>query len=209
MAQCPNCSASITDDFGLTECANCHAQLLVHIDGQVEFSGSADAQPVAEEPAYEEPAYEEPTFEEPAYEEPAYEEPVYAEAPVEESAPSYDFDEPEPAPEPAPVAPVGNDSPDLSDIAAFGNSEASGGREGALRYNVRITGIDTVDVREAVREALTDRKFVWDTDEIVRSIKDGACEIAGVSSVKAHVLITRLRQLPVEVEWEQYAIHQT
>ena len=232
MAQCPNCSASVSDDFGLTECESCHAQLIVHMDGQVEFSDpNAVAAAVDESTpdlgAYEEPAYEEPAFEEPAYEETPYEETPYEETPVEESSPylggaeadavepappveeEYNFDEPEP-PINAPQAEAqGNGSPDLSDIAKFGNSEASGGRDGALRYNLRVTGIDTVDVREAFREALTDRKFVWDTDEILRSIKSGECAIENISSVKAHVLITRLRQLPVEVEWEQYAIHQT
>ena len=73
---------------------------------------------------------------------------------------------------------------------------------------MRVTGIDTVDVRDAFREALTDRKFVWDTDQIVRSIKNGECTLRDVTATKAHVLISRLRTLPVDIEWEQYAIHQ-
>lgn len=240
MAQCPKCSASVTDDFGLTECGSCHAQLLVHIDGSVEFSGAGtdEVTPVADAPFEDAPAEDAPVedlpFEEAPYEESAYREmpyedlnfeaagaedavaanPADEDPALEEAAPpvaeeEYSFDEPEPAPPAAESGSAGNGSPDLSDIASFGNSEASGGRDGALRYNVLVSGIDTVDVRDAFREALTDRKFVWDTDEIIRSIKSGVCAIENVSSVKAHILITRLRQLPVEVEWEQYAIHQT
>lgn len=105
--------------------------------------------------------------------------------------------------------PKSNDSSDLSDIAQFGNSESSGGRDGTLRYNLFISGIDTSDVRLAFREALTDRKFLWDTDQILRSLKNGQVRIENVSATKAHVLISRLRNMPVKVRWEQYAVHQT
>ena len=247
MAQCPKCSADIVDDFGLTECSACHAQLIVHIDGRVEFSGAGNDEPTAapeaiyaedigadesfaDEPAEEAVAYDEPyaedgfeaaeTLSDDAAAEPedmfAAEEDPYAEnpdigsedEPAEPVVEYPDFDEPEPAPPAAHAYVPPADSPDLSDIAAFGNSEVSGAREGTLRYNVHVTGIDTVDVRDAFREALTDRKFVWDTDQILRSIRDGECWVKDVTATKAHVLISRLRTLPVEIEWEQYAIHQ-
>jgi hypothetical protein len=249
MAQCPKCFAPITDDFGLTECSACGAQLIVHIDGNVEFSGagsdgSVPDAPLAEyaedigadesftdEPVDSAPAYDEPYAEDgfesaEAQNDEAAAEPddLFAAAPEdefsgdlngsaeaepEEPLAEYpDFDEPEPPPPNAAAYAAPNDSPDLSDIADFGNSAVSGAREGALRYNVKVTGIDTVDVRDAFREALTDRKFVWDTDQIVRSIRDGECLLKDVTATKAHVLITRLRTLPVEIEWEQYAIHQ-
>ncbi len=100
-------------------------------------------------------------------------------------------------------------SSDLGDVASFGNSEASGGREGPLRYNLFIEGIDTVDVRESFREALTDRKLMWDTDQILRSIRNGNVNIPNVAPTKAYILITRLRGMPVQVRWEQYAISQS
>ncbi len=100
-------------------------------------------------------------------------------------------------------------SPNLADVAAFGNSDLSGGREGPLRYNLFIEGIDTVDVREAFREALTDRKLMWDTDTILRSLRNGQVKIQNVPPTKAYILITRLRTMPVQVRWEQYAVSQT
>ncbi|MGZ3722814.1 MAG: hypothetical protein ACXVA9_07800 [Bdellovibrionales bacterium] len=103
---------------------------------------------------------------------------------------------------------VAKDSPDLSDIATFGNSDSST-RDGSLRYNLIITGIDTADVRESFREAITDRKLVWDIDQILRSLKNGEVRIPNVPPPKAYMLISRLRNLPVQVRWEQYAISQT
>lgn len=122
----------------------------------------------------------------------------------------FTFDQSEPEP-PAAVynsAPAAN-SPDLSDVAAFGNSDISGGRDGNLRYNLIIEGIDTTDVRTALREALTDRKFMWDIDQILRSIRNGKVNIPNVAPTKAYILISRLRGMPVRVRWEQYAIQQT
>lgn len=144
--------------------------------------------------------------------EPEPEPEAHFEAPVEPQADAYDvFAEGNESSEPEAysVAPKASDSPDLSDIAQFGNSESSGGRDGTLRYILYISGIDTSDVRMAFREALTDRKFLWDTDQILRSLKNGHVRIENVSATKAHVLITRLRNMPVKVRWEQYAIHQS
>jgi len=99
-------------------------------------------------------------------------------------------------------------SPDLSDIARFGNSD-SAANEGSLRYRVFVVGIDTADVRESFREAITDRKMMWDTEEILRSIKNGEVELQNISPAKAYIIISRLRTLPVQIRWEQYAIAQT
>ncbi len=128
---------------------------------------------------------------------------------------TFDFDTPpeyeeeEATPPPAVYNSAAPNSPDLSDVAAFGNSEMSGGRDGTLRYNLIIEGIDTVDVREAFREAITDRKFVWDIDQILRSVRNGRVQIHNVAPTKGYILISRLRGLPIKIRWEQYAIQQT
>jgi hypothetical protein len=339
MSHCPLCHAPITDDFGLLECPGCGAQLIVHMDGKVEYQGvkesssvrdedaresskaaigdfppvedvmreidldelenpapdpaaaseptqmrtvvrsgsahdlvppnstgvgyrmpeddlydaardytaeiaqsalSSDAEPSDDEPPAlpAEPVKEflgapeeAPVFEEeqappiaamPADDMPMEEAPTAEEAddrtmalamdPAPEAAPADlypDFDAPAAAPEAVyNSGPVSN-SPDLGDVANFGNSEMSGGREGPLRYNLFIEGIDTVDVREAFREAITDRKLMWDTDQILRSVRNGRVNIPNVAPTKAYILITRLRGMPVQVRWEQYAISQT
>src|SRR5262245_42386479 len=47
MGICPVCNARVADDFGLIECENCNAQLIVHVDGRVEYSGGQEASHVA------------------------------------------------------------------------------------------------------------------------------------------------------------------
>lgn len=235
MSNCPVCDAPVKGDFGLTECEQCGAQLLVHVDGRVEYSGNQtgmsrveealppvpgeDGQVFDFENAEDSPS-EEPVLGPPAAEDAFEEQPEFSSDEAAEPAqPESLFDE-EPAPDPLAADPVPNEaepeaykspqtsaSPDLSDIAKFGNSENLA-RDGSLRYNLFISGIDTVDVREAFREALTDRKFVWDIEQILRSIRHGEVRITNVTPVKAYILISRLRGLPVQVKWEQYAIHQ-
>jgi len=220
---CPVCNGRVADDFGLVECPSCGAQLIVHVDGRVEYSGNqessqveeVDSVPAAE--AEEEAEERLPIMDFPAEEDDSpLEEPHVAniQLPPElgGGVPSEQmFDGTEPDDEPPPAAyepPKPGNSPDLSDLAAFANSPESGGREGPLRYNLQVTGIDTVDVRDAFREAITDRKFMWDTEQIVRSIRHGEVNIVNVPPGKAFMLITRLRNLPVKVKWEQHAITQ-
>jgi hypothetical protein len=100
-------------------------------------------------------------------------------------------------------------SPDLSDIGRFGNSDVSAVGEGSLRYNIHVTGIDTADVRSQFREAVTDKKMMWDAELILRSIKNGEVKLTAMSAVKAYIIVSRLRGLPVQIRWEQYAISQT
>lgn len=202
MSECPLCQTPVPDDFGLIECSGCGSPLIVHMDGRVEFNGSEPAQndpaPIDEPPIEPFPESAEELSEEPPGE--------LADEPVAESDHEFmDFSEPSPSVYQS-ASPA---SPDLSDVANFGNSDLSGGREGSLRYNLHIEGIDTSDVREAFREALTDRKLMWDTDQILRGIRQGAVSIPNVSPTKAHILISRLRNMPVTVRWEQYAISQT
>lgn len=232
MGNCPVCNARVADDFGLVECPSCGAQLIVHVDGRVEYSGNQESSQVEERPeemqqladhATPEPELEAPPeaaageFPPEPEDNSPLEEPHVANAalPPElggEVAQEQMFDgtEPEDVGEaPATYQPaIPGNSPDLSDLAEFANSPESGGREGPLRYNLQVTGIDTVDVRDAFREAITDRKFMWDTEMIVRSIRHGEVSIVNVPPGKAYILITRLRNLPVKVKWEQHAITQ-
>lgn len=268
MAQCPVCAGAIPDDFGLIECPSCNAQLLVHMDGRVEYS-SGEQPPVAEPPegprpdpkskpeeVFElgdgnrelefdfktptpslEPVDPQPSPQTLVAEEPplvdiadAPAEEFAAEEPAAENPPPDAADESAPAPVPGefvddlvpddqppgevyganpPVPRPSPDSPDLSDIARFGNSDASTSRDGSLRYNLHIRGIDTSDIRDAFREAITDRKLVWDIEQILRSMRNGEVHITNIPAPKAFIVISRLRNLPVQIDWEQYAITQT
>ena len=263
--QCPLCEAPINEDFGLIECSSCGAQLVVHMDGHVEHSGSSRdgfASDVSAESGEAESSSVAEAEESPSFidqigdfeitdqtqskiaAEPAAEavdlgsggtdhsfnvESPEASMPIETPMPdeSADLQEPALASEPEEMnfdmaesgveteqyvspsaSPSQVDSPELQDVAQFANSSESGGREGNLKYSIFVSGIDTADVREAFKEALTDKKLLWDLDEILKKIKLGQVKIENVSSTKAYVVVTRLKHLPVKVTWEQHAIHQ-
>lgn len=218
MAACPVCSNEVADDFGLIECGSCGAQLIVHVDGRVEYSGSPETPPPEGVALPAEPIQEfqmeesSDDFAEGSAPSvtPPEPEALPPELGGEIAADMFDGTEPPVADEPPPMYQTLKppDSPDLSDLADFANSSESGGREGPLRYNLHFAGIDTSDVREAFREAITDRKFVWDTEQILRSIRHGEVKILNVAPGKAHMLISRLRNLPVKITWEQHAIIQ-
>ena len=221
--------AQVPDDFGLIECAGCKAPLIVHMDGRVEFSGVQEASEPANEAEFDNSEPHPEPIKEAAFDfGPSGE----AEFELEPGPPVEPAHEPEPEilEPPAPDATIANfatadeeisdktapmykpeaqpETVDLSDIARFGNSNASSTGDGALRYNLFISGIDTSDVREAFREAITDRKLVWDTEQILRSVKNGEVGIQNVPPTKAYILVSRLRNLPVQVRWEQYAVSQ-
>ena len=227
MAHCPVCAASVSDDFGLIECPSCGVQLIVHMDGRVEsqaaavseFSSSAGVEPSdSRDASHEFDAEEEPVekLEELPDEMPASgpaEDLFFGEEPPEQSPveedPAVDLASPESefaGEAPETIVPA---APELSDIERFANSDSVSIRDGSLRYNLWIVGIDTADVREAFREALTDRKFMWDTDQILKSIRDGEVQIENVTASKAHILVSRLRSMPVQVRWEQYVVQQS
>lgn len=236
MAICPLCQNALPDDFGLIECSQCGAPLFVDMDGNVEHQGaevveepveeasepmdafhSDDFQPVTmdsepAEPEFVETDNPEEVASEEIDEDAFDEEPAPADPPPTEGFEGFSVEEIENQPEPQmqmmpPSTP--NGSQDLSDLSQFANSSESGTRDGNLRYTVFIDGIDTADIREGFRDVVSDRRFLWDTDRILRSIKDGQVKIEDVSAVKALLLIHRLRSLPLKVKWEQYAIHQS
>ncbi|MCB0420321.1 MAG: hypothetical protein KDD61_04965 [Bdellovibrionales bacterium] len=95
---------------------------------------------------------------------------------------------------------------DMSEIADYGNSEISQGREGNLLFTVKIEGIDSKDIREELMAAMEDSRFLWDEKAILETAKNGCIKIEGVSAVKASVLIQRLRGMPLKISWEQNAI---
>ena len=93
-------------------------------------------------------------------------------------------------------------------INAFANSEVSQAKDGLLVFKLRISGIDSKEIRESLREAIEDARFSWDTNAIMTRINKGHLVIENVSPVKATILINRIKRLPVKIRWEQYAITQ-
>ncbi len=93
-------------------------------------------------------------------------------------------------------------------LNAYANSELSSARDGLLLFKILISGIDSKELRESLREALEDSRFAWSADQLMASISKGALSIENVSPVKATILINRIKRLPVKIVWEQHAITQ-
>lgn len=97
---------------------------------------------------------------------------------------------------------------DFSDLSEFGNSTLSQARDGVLTFDVKISGIDSSDLRIQLREALDDKRFLWSVDNVIRSIKAGCLEVSGLNPVKTVILINRIKNLPLHIQWRQNAITQ-
>ncbi len=155
---------------------------------QREAAASADPNPPASRQA-QEPAIEEHRPEESEEEEDAPssetdgDEPIVQEGPYSPEDVDAFFENSEPPPQ----AP---EPPPLSDLSQLANSVETGGMGGTLRYSLFISGIDTSDIRKEFRELLSDRRFLWDVDSIVRSIRSGAVKMENIPAVKALLSFT-------------------
>jgi hypothetical protein len=110
-------------------------------------------------------------------------------------------------PENAPIPDLGPADDPLG-INAYANSEFSQGKDGLLRFRVLISGIDSKEIRESIREAIEDSRFAWDPAKVMASISKGTLVIESLSPVKAAILINRIKRSPIVIRWEQYAITQ-
>lgn len=102
-----------------------------------------------------------------------------------------------------------NDPKDPNDplgISAYANSELSSAKNGPLVVTVIISGIDTKDLRSEIRQAIQDSRFGWDAGAVMASIKGGTLVLPRISPVKASIVINRIKNLAVQIRWEQNAI---
>lgn len=113
----------------------------------------------------------------------------------------------EPAPVPKWDAPPGGldpvedaDEGDLGEVAVYGNSSTPAG---PLSYGIVIEGIELAETFSQLRDAITDSRFAWDADKVMKSIKSGRLELKGMNATKAALLVHRLKYLPVEISWSQ------
>lgn len=99
-----------------------------------------------------------------------------------------------------------NDPNDPLGISAYANSELSSAKNGPLVVTVIISGIDTKDLRTEIRQAIQDSRFGWDAGAVMASIKGGTLVLPRISPVKASIVINRIKNLAVQIRWEQNAI---
>ncbi len=92
---------------------------------------------------------------------------------------------------------------DFSDVEKYGNAQASS-EKGFLRYDLRISGLDSLEIEQEVLSILEDPRFKWDAKEILESQKEGVLEIKNLNPVKAMCLVSGLSFVSVELSWKQY-----
>ena len=89
------------------------------------------------------------------------------------------------------------------EISDFGNSEA---HVGGLNYDLKITGLDTQITMKQFKEIIEDPRFGWDSNEMLRGVKNGQITIERLNPAKAFVLAKRLQFLDIEKSWKQNAL---
>lgn len=178
----------------MVECPHCGEMVVVEIPEDV-------PQPVAEEPASE-PVQSAPieSFDDYSTEEPKEE---FVEEVVAEAAESYQETVAEEV-----ESEIEAPSENFSGVESYANSEDSAAREGYYLYNLVIEGVDSGDLKTELREALTDRRFRWDADEVMGQLTNGRLELQKLNAVKATVLVHRLKGLPMRVFWTQKIVPQ-
>lgn len=86
------------------------------------------------------------------------------------------------------------------EISNFGNTES---QIAGMNYDLVISGIDTQEARNLLKEALEDSKFGWDAAEIMKTIKNGRIELLRLNPAKAFVLAKRIQFLDANKHWKQ------
>jgi hypothetical protein len=235
MATCPRDGATIEVDYGMATCPVCGVMLFIDMDGVAQLGADAEAPALPnneEELEFSEVTQVRDEFEEPPAEAEFQElsmEPVPFESPIlsdenvvpkpadlpmeavplnlDEYATGGSFAGNPSSPQIPVGSPVGNAGDPLG-IQDYANSEISSAKDGPTLIRLLISGIDTKEIRESLREAITDSRFGWDVDAIMNSIAKGELRIENVSPVKASIAVNRIKRLPVRIRWEQYAVTQ-
>ena len=93
---------------------------------------------------------------------------------------------------------------DFSDVEEYGNAQATS-EKGFLRYDLRISGLDSSEIEKHVLAILEDPRFNWDAKEVLQMQKEGILVIKNLNPIKAMCLVSELSFLPVlELSWKQY-----
>ena len=231
MAICPKCATEFSAEFGMSKCPNCQALVFVDLEGKPQV-GEVEPPPVSPVTGVSEAV--EPTGSEilpndsgeveiPVPEPPSValsDEPL-GQGPV--GFPSLPEDRPEPVDagpkmpeeEMLPIESLENSLtgsrkpgsvPELEEIADYGNAEISQGRDGYYRYTLKVSGVDSREIREAMHLVFCDHRLNWDVDEVWQKLEHGVMLLAGLSAVKTSVIVQGLKTLPLKISWEQHAI---
>ena len=101
------------------------------------------------------------------------------------------------------------DPSDISDIADFANSNSVEADSSDLRINIFVSGLDTKNIKDAIKEELLDKKLNVDIETMLNKVVDGNLKIENLSPLKASIIVERLNNYSLSIRWEQYALSVT
>jgi len=105
--------------------------------------------------------------------------------------------------------PTETPSPLFQDVVDFGNVNQPAQGFGALVYDLKIQGVDTVEIREEVTLCLTDSRLQLDVPTLMGQIEKGVLLVKQINPVKASVILTRMRHLPLSISWSSQQLIKT
>lgn len=217
MNQCPVCSSPIEDSFGLIECPSCHKILFAEFDGTLRVhneesssDGALEASQLSKNPIEELiPVHEIPE-----------------EIPgadfnndwnlINESVPPLDALDPVVSAEDKKLVSeieameesLEVEEPAVSEVIAeinkFASSEESNLKQGSLLYNLTIGNIDTEEIKSEILEVLRENRLNIDIKKLKFSLP--TLELKDLNPVKASVIISGIKHLPVEITWNQRSV---
>jgi hypothetical protein len=216
MAQCPNCSKpiAITDDnFGtLYRCEHCNTEFFIGFDGVPENSkeplietdepiasqmlspidggmtldyGSPGNDPYAQQQSQSNDLFNIQDN----HAEPQQEMNSLPEESVQQTTPQ--------TPKPS-----GNAFKNFTDdVQSFGNDTSE---TGLLSFDIEISGIDLGETKRDLIEALEDKRFGWNIDDLTQNMKGGKLTLSNVSAPKIIVLVKRITALGLVLNWRHH-----
>ena len=71
-----------------------------------------------------------------------------------------------------------------------------------LTYSLLIAGVDTGELRQKLLEILSDKRFLWDPQEVIRNLKSGHVEVGPLSAIKCAIILRRISEYNFEVKYK-------
>lgn len=221
MNQCPVCSSEIQDAFGLVECPSCRKILFADFDGTLKVHEDAPVQFGMEQDVPVHELNEETNDadfntnwnlikETPPPSLDVLDPVVEVDADVSTSQSSAILEEVSEASfseieESIEVSKESGESLNaIEEINQFANSPASSLKEGNLVYNLTIKNIDTEELKQEIMAVLKENKLGIDTKKLKFALP--TLELKDLNPVKVSVIVSKIKHLPIDMEWAQKSI---
>ena len=219
---CFQCGGTFPEDaYGLTSCPSCNTFVLIDFEGHVQRPDSETAEvpedpsPEASQPSTDPLADSQTSQDHDASTEPPESSDLEAfpsedvsdhtdDSPTEDAFDMEDIahhEEVEATHTPVEQASeTDSGSSQLQDVVDYANSDTM---DASFYYNITISGIDSKELRDSVLEALDDSRFGWTQEDMALLIKNGCLQIQKINATKMYVLMSSLKFLPVQIDWDQ------